>query len=258
MAFWRIVENDSIAENMMRLTMEAEADFPVYQPGQFLHIRVTDGLDHLLRRPISLCLAEPDKKRLIIVYRVSGKGTKLLAAKQAGEQIDVLGPLGKGFPIYPTDRNAVLVAGGIGVPPMLELAKQLTEAGKHVTSIVGFQSKQQVILTEELAGYGQVLTVTNDGSHGQLGLVTDCMTEDLLQKTDRVYACGPAPMLAAVQKVMQGKAEGFLSLEERMGCGIGLCAGCVHKTIMPDGSIGYRKVCKEGPVFPAQEVIFYG
>lgn len=257
MAIWKVTDHVSIADQMMRLTMEAEGELPAYRPGQFLHIRVTDGFDHLLRRPISLCLVEPDTKQMTIVYRISGKGTKLLSEKRKGDRLDVLGPLGQSFPIHEGDRHALLIGGGIGVPPMLELAKQLTGKGTRVTTIVGFQSAKQAILIEELSAYGEVLVATNDGSLGRQGLVTDYMTDGLLSVADRFYACGPSPMLSAVQRVMQDKVDGYLSLEERMGCGIGLCAGCVHKAKLPDGSIGYRKVCKEGPVFPAQEVVFH-
>lgn len=257
MARWKVVEHREIAQNMMRMTIAAEERFPAYLPGQFLHIRVTEGYDHLLRRPISLCLAEPDKGQMTVVYRVSGKGTRLLSGKRPGDGLDILGPLGKGFPIHDGDRQALLIGGGIGVPPMLELARQLTARGIKVTAIVGFQSAKQAILIDDLSAYGEVLTATNDGSLGLRGFVTDYLTGERLATADRFYACGPSPMLAAVQRAMRDRVAGYLSLEERMGCGIGLCAACVHKAFLPDGSVGYRKVCKEGPVFPAQEVVFF-
>ncbi|BCJ86038.1 dihydroorotate dehydrogenase electron transfer subunit [Effusibacillus dendaii] len=253
---YSVVQHFAVAENMMRLTIESEGELPPYLPGQFLHIRVTDGSDHLLRRPISLCTASRIHKQFTVVYRISGKGTKLLADKRVGDTLDVLGPLGKGFPLHKGDRNVLLLGGGIGVPPMVELAKQLTIQGVKVTTIVGFQTASQAILIDDLSQYGEVLVATNDGSLGQKGFVTQYLTEERLAETDRFYACGPSPMLAAVQKATGEKAVGYLSLEERMGCGIGLCAACVHKAVMPDGSVGYRKVCKEGPVFAAEEVVF--
>ncbi|PWK12860.1 dihydroorotate oxidase B electron transfer subunit [Tumebacillus permanentifrigoris] len=255
MARLTILEHREIADNMRWLAFEAPHDLQ-YEPGQFLHIRVTDGVDHLLRRPISLCRVDGGRNALVVAYRVGGKGTKLLAAKNVGDTLDVLGPLGKGFPLHDEDRHAILVGGGIGVPPMVELADQLTQRGVQVTTIVGFQSKNVSILIDELTRYGEVLVATNDGSLGLQGFVTDYMTDELLASADRFYACGPTPMLRAVQARMTGRVEGYLSLEERMGCGIGACMACVTSCVLPDGSVGFKKVCKDGPVFPAPEVYF--
>ncbi|MGB8955941.1 MAG: dihydroorotate dehydrogenase electron transfer subunit [Tumebacillaceae bacterium] len=251
-----ILEHREIADNMMWLAFAAPDNLN-YTPGQFLHIRVTDGNDHLLRRPISLCKVQGTEQQAIAVaYRVGGKGTRLLANKQVGESLDVLGPLGKGFKLHEGDQHALLIGGGIGVPPMVELADQLTQKGVKVTSIVGFQSQNIAILIDDLKRYGDVLVATNDGTLGIQGFVTDYMTDELLATADRFYACGPTPMLRAVQAKMNGKVEGYLSLEERMGCGIGACMACVTSCVMADGTVGYKKVCKEGPVFPAPEVVF--
>lgn len=259
MARLTILEHREIAENMMWLAFSAPQDLR-YTPGQFLHIRVTDGVDHLLRRPISLCYVQGEggakSQAIAVAYRVGGKGTELLRKKKVGEELDVLGPLGNGFTLHEGDRHALLVGGGIGVPPMVELAEQLTQQGTKVTSIIGFQSANVAILREELSRYGEVLVATNDGSLGLQGFVTDYMTEELLASADRFYACGPTPMLRAVQAKMDGKVEGYLSLEERMGCGIGACMACVTSCRMDDGSVGYKKVCKDGPVFSAPKVVF--
>ncbi|ARU62341.1 hypothetical protein CBW65_16265 [Tumebacillus avium] len=254
MARLTILEHKEIARNMMWMVFEAPENLD-FSPGQFLHIRVTDGVDHLLRRPISLCKVLGDKAGIGIAYRVGGKGTKLLQAKKPGDTLDVLGPLGKGFKLHAGDQHALLVGGGIGVPPMLELAEQLTGQGVRVTTIVGFQSENVAILIEELNVFGEVLVATNDGTLGKQGFVTDYMTDELLASADRFYACGPTPMLRAVQEKMKGKVEGYLSLEERMGCGIGACMACVTSCVMEDGSVGFKKVCKDGPVFPAPEVV---
>ncbi|TCP52417.1 dihydroorotate oxidase B electron transfer subunit [Tumebacillus sp. BK434] len=254
MARLTILEHKAIASNMMWMVFEAPENLD-FSPGQFLHIRVTDGVDHLLRRPISLCKVLGDKAGIGIAYRVGGKGTRLLQAKRPGDTLDVLGPLGKGFPLHDGDEHVLLVGGGIGVPPMLELAEQLTRQGVRVTSIVGFQTEQVAILIDELNVFGEVLVATNDGTLGKQGFVTDYMTDQLLASADRFYACGPTPMLRAVQEKMKGKVEGYLSLEERMGCGIGACMACVTSCVLEDGTVGYKKVCKEGPVFPAPEVV---
>ncbi|MGZ4133939.1 MAG: dihydroorotate dehydrogenase electron transfer subunit [Tumebacillaceae bacterium] len=255
MARLTIIEHKQIAQNMMWLAFEAPQDLQ-YMPGQFLHIRVTDGVDHLLRRPISLCKVQGDHDAIVVAYRVGGQGTKLLREKKVGDTLDVLGPLGKGFKLHEEDKHALLIGGGIGVPPMVELADQLTKSGVKVTSIVGFQSQNVAILIEDLNRYGEVLVATNDGTLGRQGFVTDYMTDELLASADRFYACGPTPMLRAVQAKMDGKVPGYLSLEERMGCGIGACMACVTSCKMADGSVGYKKVCKDGPVFPAPEVVF--
>lgn len=257
MARLTILEHKEIAENMRWLAFTAP-DGLKYQPGQFLHIRVTDGVDHLLRRPISLCKVQSaggEQQAIGVAYRVGGKGTRLLADKKVGDTLDVLGPLGKGFKLHDGDKHAILIGGGIGVPPMVELADQLTQQGVKVTTIVGFQAKNVAVLIDELNQYGEVLVATNDGTLGTQGFVTDYLTDDLLQSADRFYACGPIPMLRAVQARMDGNVEGYLSLEERMGCGIGACMACVTSCVLEDGSVGYKKVCKDGPVFNAPEVV---
>jgi dihydroorotate dehydrogenase electron transfer subunit len=249
---WKIVEHKPVAERMMWLEMECPPDIR-YEPGQFLHIRVTEGYDHLLRRPLSVCLAT--EAGLVVVYRISGKGTALLAQKRPGDALDVLGPLGRGFPMHTVDRHVLLIGGGIGVPPLLELARQLHGRGVRVTAAVGFQTQSQAILIRELEQYGEVLVATDDGSLGRHGLVTAYLDGSLPESCDRFYACGPTAMLAAVQQRLAGRLDGYLSLEERMGCGVGVCMGCVH-LCMEETGVAYKRVCRTGPVFPAKEVMF--
>lgn len=258
MALVQIISQQSIGADIFELTLEAPVDLRVfpYEPGQFLHIRVTDSFDLLLRRPLSLCKVDLIKNHLSVVYRVQGQGTRRLAAKRAGEILDVLGPLGHGYPKHKDDRAALLIGGGIGVPPLVELARQLRQDAQSVHTVVGFQTKAQAILVSELETYGPVTVVTNDGSLGNHGLVTDVLTQAFCADFDRYYACGPTPMLQAVQRrLSEWQLPGYLSLEERMGCGIGICVGCVHK-ISRNGRIAQLKTCKEGPVFDAQEVVF--
>lgn len=258
MSLVKIHSHTAIGSEIYELTFVSPVDLQAvgYEPGQFLHIRVTDSFDFLLRRPLSLCKTDIEHNLVTVVYQVKGAGTKRLSEKQVGDVLDVLGPLGHGYPLHALDRAALLIGGGVGVPPLVELARQLQKAGKIVHTVVGFQSNQHAILISELAAYGAVTVVTNDGSLGRKGLVTDELTNDFCSSYDRYYACGPTPMLHSVQQILEKhKLPGYLSLEERMGCGIGICVGCVHK-VSRDGQEMNVKTCKEGPVFAAQEVLF--
>jgi len=253
-----VYAQESLGPDLYALTFASPVDLRAgnYQPGQFLHIRVSQSFDFLLRRPLSLCNADVERNRLTVVYRAQGEGTRRLATRGPGDLIDVLGPLGQGFPIHPQDERTLLIGGGVGVPPLLELAKQLRAAGKSVQSLVGFQTAGQLLLVEELATYGAVKVMTDDGSAGERGLVTAALAAELCAHLDRYYACGPGAMLKAVQAAMRSReVQGYLSLEERMGCGIGICVGCVH-AVSRDGRLTNAKTCREGPVFDAREVVF--
>ena len=248
----------AVGDGLYELTFDAPADLArtPAEPGQFVHIRVSDSFDYLLRRPLSVCRADPARNRLTVVYRAAGPGTRRLARAGAGDRLDVLGPLGRGFPLHAGDARALLIGGGIGVPPLVELARRLRAAGVAVTAAVGYQTAAQAVLWRELRACGELFIATDDGTLGAPGLVTGLLTKGLCATADRYYACGPTPMLRAVQARMRAFAvPGYLSLEERMGCGIGLCAGCVHP-VLRDGSVKNVKTCREGPVFPADEVVF--
>jgi len=259
MATVTVVEQVAVADQLFSLTFTSPISLATqgaYSPGQFLHIRVTDSFDFLLRRPLSLCKANVARNELTVVYRAQGEGTMRLSRARAGDALDVLGPLGHGFPVHPGDHLALLIAGGIGVPPMVELARFLTTAGVAIHSVVGFQTASQAVLLDDLREFGALTVVSNDGSIGQQGLVTDVLTDATCASVDRFYACGPTPMLRAVQGVMRERGvAGYLSLEERMGCGIGICVGCVHP-VLRAGEIKNVKTCKEGPVFLTEEVVF--
>jgi dihydroorotate dehydrogenase electron transfer subunit len=254
-ARWEIVAHTEIARQMMKLDLRVDDSFQ-YKPGQFLHLRVTDGFDFLLRRPISLCNYEPETNTLSLVYRISGDGTRALSRRKPGMDVDVLGPLGQGFPIHEEDRHVLLIGGGIGVPPLLEFAKHAHKQGKQVTAIIGFQSRDVVILEKELQQFAQVLVCTDDGSYGHHGRVTDLMSDSLLSSVDRYYSCGPIPMLRAIVRKAEPKLQGYVSLEERMGCGIGACMACVQWTYDAKGERVLQKICKQGPVFEGCEVVF--
>ncbi|MDD6308665.1 MAG: dihydroorotate dehydrogenase electron transfer subunit [Clostridia bacterium] len=204
------------------------------QPGQFLHIQTGGGL---LRRPISICDVMGDIVR--VIFAVRGDGTKALANQKAGEILDVLGPLGTGFHVE--GKKPAVIGGGIGIFPLLFLCKQLIKPKIYL----GFRTKEQMVLTDAFATFGEVHIATDDGSFGYHGRVTDLADKE---DADVYYACGPAPMLRAVQKIA-GDTPMQLSMEERMGCGIGGCAVCVCKV---NGH--YEKVCQKGPVFNGKEL----
>lgn len=221
------------------------------KPGQFVNI-LCEGGDALLRRPISICDAEGDLLR--IVYEVKGKGTTLLSKYQVGQKVDFLGPLGNGFDVTASGEKPLVIGGGIGTYPLYLLTKQL----HNPNVFLGFRDKNRLTLLDEFERTAPTLAATDDGSYGYHGLVTDLMKKHL--ETDggtMIYACGPKPMLKAVQRL----AEQFgvptqLSMEERMGCGIGACLVCACKTKAANGEVHQSHVCCDGPVFDGKTIVF--
>ena len=222
------------------------------QPGQFVNLLPDGGFT--LRRPISICGIDKEQGTLRIVFEVRGKGTAALAQLRAGDTVNMLAPLGHGFTLPDKDSRVMLVGGGIGTPPMLPLAQYF---GANAVVISGFRNQDAVILQEDFAAAGaKTILCTDDGSAGRYGLVTLPLEEEIeAQKPDLICACGPMPMLratAALAKTCEIPCQ--VSLEERMGCGIGACLVCACRTVDPDGTEQYRHVCKNGPVFNAEEV----
>lgn len=222
------------------------------KPGQFIGI-YPKAESTLLPRPISICEIAEDKSALRIVYRVAGKGTTEFSAYQKGETISILGVLGNGFPILEAEgKKAFLIGGGIGIPPILELSKQI-KADKKI--IVGYR-ENQLFLKEDLEKYGEVFIATEDGSVGTKGNVIDAIAANHLE-AEVIFACGPMPMLRAIKKyASENKKKAYISLEEHMACGVGACLGCVVKTkeINHHSYVHNARICTEGPVFEAQEV----
>ena len=219
------------------------------RPGQFISVYSQDG-SRLLPRPISICEADPDEGRLRIVYRIAGKGTDEFSKYVSGDPIDIMGPLGNGFP--QEGENVFLIGGGIGVPPMLEMAKQLN-CEKQI--ILGYRD-ENLFLRDEFEAYGEVFVATEDGSVGTKGNVLDAIREQNLT-ADVIYACGPTPMLRALKAyAAEHGIECWLSLEEKMACGVGACLACVCKSKEVDGHshVHNKRICKDGPVFKAEEV----
>ncbi len=234
--------------------MKVECTLSEYAlPGQFAML-YPKSASTLLPRPISIC--EVEKGALRFVFRVAGKGTKEFSGYSAGDEIRVMGPIGNGYPLDAAKgRKAVLLGGGIGVPPILELARQLSEKESDVTVIPGYRDSN-MFLKEDFEKYAKTLVATEDGSFGTKGNVMDAIRENGI-KPDVIYACGPMPMLKAIKKYAEENGiEAYISLEERMACGVGACLGCVVKTKEPDhhSHVNNTRICTEGPVFEAREV----
>lgn len=246
-----VIHQEAIAKHIFELTVQGDLVDEMAEPGQFVHVRVADSFEPLLRRPISIASIDKENNRFTMIYRAEGRGTQILADKRAGDEIDVLGPLGHGFPVEEAEKKAYLIGGGIGVPPLYELAKQLNSRGIQTVHILGFESKEAIFYEEKFKALGETHIATVDGSHGTEGFVTHILNE-LPLDFDTYFSCGPTAMLEAVQWAYPQK-KGFLSYEQRMGCGIGACFACVCRTTKSE--MDYIKVCSDGPVFPAGVVI---
>ncbi|HDX9609231.1 TPA: dihydroorotate oxidase B electron transfer subunit [Bacillus toyonensis] len=250
-----VVNQKEIAKNIYELVLQGTLVQQMNEPGQFVHIKVAEGIAPLLRRPISICNVDQEKNEFTMLYRAEGQGTKTLATRKQGEMVDVLGPLGHGFPVEEAEagETALLVGGGIGVPPLYELSQRLVAKGVRVIHILGFQTKDVVFYEEKFAELGDTYVATVDGTHGTKGFVTDVIDNYGID-FDILYSCGPLAMLRALEGRYKEK-KAYISLEERMGCGIGACFACVcHLQEDPNGH-SYKKVCSDGPVFPIGEVV---
>ena len=233
-----ITTNEQIATRVWR--MQLQGDTSEILPGQFVNIRV-EG--QFLRRPISVCDAVDGI--LTIIYKVVGVGTEAMSRKVQGQAVDVLTGLGTGYRIEHAGNNPLLIGGGVGVPPMYMLARELRAQGKDVQVVLGFNTQEEVFYEEEFKALGcEVIVTTVDGSYGVKGFVTDAVDG----QQSYYYTCGPLPMIKAVLKTLGTNGE--VSMEERMGCGFGACMGCTIQTTQ-----GPKRVCKEGPVFAAEELL---
>ncbi len=251
-----VVSNKKIALDIFELVVKGPLAKEVRQPGQFFHVKVGNGLLPLLRRPISLCDVDSDKEKVTMIYRADGEGTRQLSLTKTGECLDVLGPLGQGFPIeeIAESGHALLVGGGVGVPPLYLLSKALKARGVQVTHVLGFQTESVVFYEDAFRELGPTYIATVDGTRGQQGFVTDVIQSEGIT-FDALYSCGPIPMLKALEHAYSATHPVFLSLEQRMGCGIGACLACVCHTPDDPSGASYKKVCTDGPVFRAGEVV---
>ncbi len=245
-----VLSQKKLADGVFSMVLETKASESAV-PGQFINIFSNDG-SKLLPRPISICEINKAEGTLRVVYRVVGAGTTEFSGLSEGDTVEVLGPLGNGFPIE--GKTAIVVGGGIGVPPMLELTKQFKGP---VTAVMGYRNDDLFLADEFIDASNELIVATDDGSVGVHGTVVDAMKENDLT-ADVIYACGPKPMLRGVAEYAKEKGiKCYVSMEERMACGVGACLGCVcQSTDVDDHShVNNKRVCKDGPVFLSTEVV---
>lgn len=239
---YEILKNVKIANDIYEMVLKGDTS-GITNPGQFINIKL-EGL--YLRRPISIC--DYDAETITIIYKVVGHGTEQMSEMSSGEVLDVLVGLGNGFHTEKCKNNALVIGGGVGVPPMFNLAKKLIAEGKNVTAVLGFNTAKDVFYEEKFKEIGaNTLIATADGSVGTKGFVTNVI--ETLSGYDYFFTCGPEPMLKAVYNTTT--ASGELSFEERMGCGFGACMGCSCKT-----KYGNKRICKDGPILEKEEIIW--
>lgn len=249
----KVVSQEEIAPGVYSMWLQTEKIAEEAAAGQFISLYCHDG-SRILPRPISLCEINKEEKTLRIVYRVAGKGTDEFSSYAAGDEVKILGPLGNGF--FLREKSAMLIAGGIGVPPMVELAKELKKTGvQEIISVIGYRDGD-LFLKKELEQYSRVYVATEDGSAGTKGNVMNAIGEHDL-KADVIYSCGPKPMLRAVKEFgLSQEIETQVSLEEKMACGVGACLACVcrSKEVDDHSQVHNKRICKDGPVFRADEI----
>ena len=240
-SIFEIKENTALTQSVYKMVLLGDTS-DITAAGQFVNIQLSGKY---LRRPISVCEVNGDA--LTIVYKVVGSGTEQMSKMAAGETLDILTGLGNGYDLSLAGDQPVLLGGGVGVPPMYELAKRLIAMGKTVRVILGFNTASELFYEEEFKALGAEVTVTTvDGSYGMKGFVTDALKN---MDYTYFYTCGPEPMLKAIYKA--SVTSGQMSFEKRMGCGFGACMGCSCKTIT-----GYKRICKEGPVMKKEEILW--
>lgn len=248
-----VINQVEIEKNIFSLWLQTDQIAVNAQPGQFISLYTGDG-SKLLPRPISICEIDKENKRLRLVYRVTGTrtGTEIFSKLTAGDKVEALGPLGNGFPLKEAEgKNVFIIGGGIGIPPMLETAKQLNA---KKTAVLGYRDK--LFLNDEFEKYTDVYVATEDGSAGTKGNVLNAIKEKALS-ADVIFACGPTPMLRALKAyAAENNITCWISMEERMACGIGACLACVCKSKEVDShsQVHNKRVCKDGPVFLSTEV----
>ena len=240
-SFYKVYSNEKIARDIYKMILVGDTEH-ITAPGQFINIKIEGKF---LRRPISVC--DYDSNTITIIYKVVGDGTEIMSECVNGDTLDVLTGLGNGYDTSKSGENPLLIGGGVGVPPMYNLAKKLISRGKKVTVVLGFNSSVDVFYEKEFKELGaNVIVTTADGTMGVKGFVTDAM-KDI--EYSYFYTCGPEVMFRAIENI--AKTSGQYSFEERMGCGFGACMGCSCKT-----KYGNKRICKDGPVLEREEIIW--
>lgn len=243
-----IIKKKELVQDVYEMVLEGDAAAYITNPGQFINIKINHSLQPYLRRPMSVC--DYDERHITIIFKVVGEGTKILSQKQIGDELDCLTGLGNGFEDLNYD-HAVVIGGGLGVPPMYNLTKKLIANGVKVTAILGFNTKDVVFYQKEFTALCPTFIATMDGTLGEKGTVIDVIKKHNIDM-DVYYTCGPEKMLDAL--VLQYPDKGYLSFEARMGCGFGACMGCSCKVKTKP----YKRICVEGPVLHSSEVIVNG
>lgn len=247
---------EQLAKSIYRMTIKSEYVSQNAKPGQFVNVKCSEGINALLRRPISICKVDRDRGTFDIVFQIKGIGTEYLSQKKAGSYVDLIAPLGTAFDIATKNKRIAVVGGGIGIFPLLYILREIKDAEKR--AYIGFRNKEFAVLLDEFDSNCNALNIsTDDGSMGYKGLVTDILENDLKScNFDIIYTCGPTPMIRKVVEIAhKNNIKCQVSMEQRMGCGIGACLVCACKTKKED-SWEYSHVCKDGPVFWSEEVIF--
>ena len=256
--FAELIKKEKLLDDLYKFSVDAKEIVELANPGNFIEIRINENSDPFLRRPISIYNLDKKNGVLEFIFQVKGKGTELLAKKKEGDKIDIIGPLGNGTFKFEEYKNIAVIGGGIGIFPLYELSKQAKNAGKKVYTYLGFRNKDLVTLEKEFEDVSTILTITtDDGSYKNSGFAINYLKNDLEKNNiDCIYACGPLPMLKAVKKLAEEKEIPCqISLEEKMGCGMGVCLGCAVRTATStDDNPQYLHVCKAGPVFNSKMV----
>lgn len=251
-----VVENRPLCADHYLLVMREDELARVSHPGQFINLKINNREELLLRRPFSIARTHPEGSLFEIVYRVVGKGTAAMKDLKPGDILDLMGPLGKGFHLPEARKNCLLIGGGVGLAPLWGLADRLSQNQNRIVALLGFRSSDVIFGIDVFQGYGaEIIVTTDDGSYGLKGFVSDHAEKVLKGPIDRVYVCGPPLMLKAVIPLLRTAGiEGEASVEEKMGCGYGVCLSCAIN-ITKDGVVEKQRVCTEGPVFNLEELV---
>ena len=254
-----VISNEQVAENHYLLRCSCPEIAASALPGHFIHVLLPQGSGLLLRRPFTIYTIEADQ--ITMLYQLIGEGTTVLSSLKRSDSIRVLGPLGNTFEISPVPNPAIIVGGGAGIASLMLLAVALRDAGVHTLGLVGSMNRARLLSVEDLKAISvETHIATDDGSVGHHGFVTELLTyilETHELQNPIIYACGPNGMLRAVTKIaLDYQIPTRLAMENRMGCALGVCLGCVCKVQMPGGGFGYQRVCTEGPVFNAEDIVW--